>query len=285
MTFSAPMSRGAAEECSPRRKPWGRARTAGKPRQGRQRHDPLLTPWASFGVQALACTGATQAHVRLPCATTVDSVNWNLPINHLSQTTLRELPPECLTAPPTSSPLPTIRAAFAPVSNLAAAETYTRKLAHSHYENFSVVSLLLPSRLRQDFCNIYAFCRTADDLGDEVGDRDRSLECLANFKEQTRACYAGQASTAVFVALSTTIRKYDIPIQPFLDLIDAFEQDQRITPLRHLRPARRLLPPQRRPRRPARALHVRLPRPAAPEALRQDLHRASAHQFLAGCPP
>ena len=62
--------------------------------------------------------------------------------------------------------------ALAPaVAGPADAERRTRQLAHSHYENFSVVSLLLPRDLRQDFCNIYAFCRVADDLGDELGDR------------------------------------------------------------------------------------------------------------------
>lgn len=122
----------------------------------------------------------------------------------------------------------TVRAAFQPVSDLAAAETYTRQLAHTHYENFSVVSVLLPRHLRQDFCNVYAFCRIADDLGDEVGDRQKATEFLEAFKEQTRACYAGESRTAVFVAIKGTIARHDIPITPFLDLIDAFEQDQRI---------------------------------------------------------
>jgi squalene synthase HpnC len=119
--------------------------------------------------------------------------------------------------------------AFTPVAGLAEAEAYTRKLAHEHYENFSVVSMLLPKRLRQDFCNIYAFCRTADDLGDETGgDTAKSLEMLGRFKEMTRECYQGRAQTAVFVALRGTIQKCDIPDKPFLDLIDAFEQDQRV---------------------------------------------------------
>ncbi len=91
------------------------------------------------------------------------------------------------------------------------------------------MSVLLPGELRQDFCNVYAFCRIADDLGDEVGDQARALELLAGFKQQTRACYAGHAATAVFVALKTTIDKHDIPLDPLLNLIDAFEQDQRIT--------------------------------------------------------
>ncbi|HWE03488.1 MAG TPA: squalene synthase HpnC [Tepidisphaeraceae bacterium] len=122
----------------------------------------------------------------------------------------------------------TVAAAFAPVATLADAEAYTRRLAHTHYENFSVVSVLLPKRLRQDFCNVYAFCRIADDLGDEVGDRQKALEYLADFKSQTRDCYKGESATAVFVALKGTIDRHDIPIDPFLDLIDAFEQDQRV---------------------------------------------------------
>ena len=123
---------------------------------------------------------------------------------------------------------PTVRAAFTPVAGIAQAEAYARDLVHSHYENFSVISVLLPKRLRQDFCNVYAFCRTADDLGDEVGDREKASQFLADFKEQTRECYRGKATTAVFVALAGTIQRHDIPIEPFLDLIDAFEQDQRI---------------------------------------------------------
>jgi len=129
---------------------------------------------------------------------------------------------------PDGMPL-TVRAAFAPVSSLAEAEAYTRQLAHSHYENFSVISVLLPKPLRQDFCNVYAFCRIADDLGDEVGDRQKASEFLAAFKSQTRDCYEGKSTTAVFVALKGTIDRHNIPIDPFLDLIDAFEQDQRVS--------------------------------------------------------
>jgi len=128
----------------------------------------------------------------------------------------------------------TIRAAFAPVGGAAEAEAYTRALTSSHYENFSVVSVLLPKRLRQDFCNVYAFCRIADDLGDEVADKGRAAGYLADFQAQTEQCYAGMAgaaaapTTAVFVALTQTIRRHDIPAQPFLDLISAFRQDQTV---------------------------------------------------------
>jgi len=123
----------------------------------------------------------------------------------------------------------TLRAAFAPMSDPAAAEAYTRQLTHSHYENFSVVSALLPRHLRQDFCNVYAFCRIADDLGDEISDRQKALEALAAFRRQLKRAYEGQADTAVFLALGETNRRHSIPMKPFDDLISAFEQDQTVT--------------------------------------------------------
>lgn len=109
------------------------------------------------------------------------------------------------------------------------AETYTRWLATHHYENFHVVSFLLPKRLHQDFYNVYAFCRWADDLGDEIGDPAESLRLLAWWREELEAMYAGRVQHPVFVALQSTARKYDLPKQLFADLISAFEQDQRVT--------------------------------------------------------
>ena len=136
-------------------------------------------------------------------------------------------------SPASSSAIPvgpaTVEMAFAPAGSLAAARAYTWRLAHSHYENFTVVSVLLPSRIRQDFCNIYAFCRTADDLGDEIPDRDRSLQLLNRFRDETLAMYAGRPQSLIFQALAETVQRHAIPPAPFLDLIDAFEQDQRLT--------------------------------------------------------
>ncbi len=111
----------------------------------------------------------------------------------------------------------------------AEAEQYTRWLATHHYENFHVVSFLLPKRLHQDFYNVYAFCRWADDLGDEIGDTSESLRLLGWWRDELEAMYLGQVRHPVFVALEGTARKYDLPKQLFADLISAFEQDQRVT--------------------------------------------------------
>lgn len=108
------------------------------------------------------------------------------------------------------------------------AREYCRRLATTHYENFPVVTWLLPRSMRQHFYNIYAYCRWADDLGDEVGDPARSLALLSWWREELAACYDGRSGHPVFVALAPTIREFGIPAGPFADLISAFEQDQTV---------------------------------------------------------
>lgn len=112
--------------------------------------------------------------------------------------------------------------------SLVEAEAYCRRLARRHYENFPVATWLLPRTLRQHFFNVYAYCRWSDDLADEVHDAERSLFLLSWWRGELEACYAGRAGHPVFVALARTIDKFAIPAEPFLDLVSAFEQDQRV---------------------------------------------------------
>jgi len=111
----------------------------------------------------------------------------------------------------------------------AEAREYCRRLARTHYENFSVATWFLPERLRQDFFNVYAYCRISDDLGDEVGNARASLSLLDQWGAELEACYAGNPRHPVFVALAETVRKCEIPKQTFVDLLTAFRQDQRVS--------------------------------------------------------
>src|SRR5215831_3510048 len=113
--------------------------------------------------------------------------------------------------------------------SLSEAQEYCRKLARSHYENFSVATWFLPQHLRQHFCNVYAYCRISDDLGDEVGNPEASLRLLDEWENELIACYAGSPRHPVFVALAETVVKFDIPKKPFADLLTAFRQDQTTT--------------------------------------------------------
>ena len=118
----------------------------------------------------------------------------------------------------------------APAAGCSPAEAlrYTHWLATHHYENFNVVSWLLPRELHQHFYNVYAYCRWADDLGDEVPDTARALELLSWWERELDACYDGRPAHPVFVALRETILAKDIPRQPFADLLRAFRQDQTV---------------------------------------------------------
>jgi len=110
--------------------------------------------------------------------------------------------------------------------NSFAAQQYTKWLATHHYENFNVVSWLLPKELHQHFYNVYAYCRWADDLGDEIPDKERALELLNWWERELDACYEDKPSHPVFVALHETVVARDVPKQPFADLLKAFRQDQ-----------------------------------------------------------
>jgi squalene synthase HpnC len=108
----------------------------------------------------------------------------------------------------------------------AQAHAYCAQLARTHYENFSVATLLLPRRLIPHFHHIYAYCRWADDLGDETGGGQRALDLLHWWREELLRCYDGEPRHPVMIALSQTIERFAIPPTPFLALLQAFEQDQ-----------------------------------------------------------
>lgn len=111
---------------------------------------------------------------------------------------------------------------------LAEAQQWCKTLATTHYENFHVATLFLPATLRPHFHSIYAFCRTSDDLGDEVEDAATATRLLAEWRAMLQECFSTPELSRhpVFVALQPTIAQRQLPIQPFEDLISAFEQDQ-----------------------------------------------------------
>jgi squalene synthase HpnC len=112
-----------------------------------------------------------------------------------------------------------------PAATLPEAQAYCRQLALSHYENFTVVSRLFPRALHQHLCNVYAYCRWADDLADEPIEGAEPLALLDWWEGQLNAAYAGEAAHPVFVALRDTIREFQLPQQPFADLLLAFRRD------------------------------------------------------------
>lgn len=110
--------------------------------------------------------------------------------------------------------------------SLSEAQKYCRDLTRSHYENFTVGSYLLPRGLRQHICNVYAFSRYADDLADEEKSPEKRIKKLDDWEKKLTACYKGDFQHQIFVALSETVRKFQIPQRLFINLLVAFKQDQ-----------------------------------------------------------
>jgi squalene synthase HpnC len=94
-------------------------------------------------------------------------------------------------------------------------------LARSHYENFTIASLLMPAAMRKHMYAIYAYARIADDFADE----DRDLAKLDEWERELDLAYAGKPRHPVFVALADTVTRFDIPREPFADLLVAFRSD------------------------------------------------------------
>lgn len=104
---------------------------------------------------------------------------------------------------------------------------YCQYVARVHYENFQIASWLIPRRLRQDFFNIYAYCRWSDDCADEAVDSQQATALLSWWRGQLHAMFDGDVPNhPVMQALSETVRHHGLPKEPFDALIDAFEQDQ-----------------------------------------------------------
>ena len=112
-----------------------------------------------------------------------------------------------------------------PTLDRGAAEAFCRLVAERHYENFSVVSRLVPPRLRQDFANVYAFCRWSDDLADEAANPAVGLAALGRWRAGLDECLDGRPGHPVYVALAATIRRHALDGRPFHDLLDAFAED------------------------------------------------------------
>lgn len=123
------------------------------------------------------------------------------------------------------------------MSSIEDAYAACRRLAKSHYENFPVASRLLPARLRPHVAAIYAFARIADDFADEPGrDTEERLRLLTDWRARLHSRPVtppdprsspdeGPPPGLLFDALHDTIERFDLPVELFDDLLDAFTQD------------------------------------------------------------
>jgi squalene synthase HpnC len=99
-------------------------------------------------------------------------------------------------------------------------------LARNHYENFPVVSFLIPKHLQKDIAIVYWFARTADDLADEgnFSDEER-LKNLQSFEDEFTKSLDRKSDNEYFIKVSETIKNRNLLPKNFYDLLSAFKQD------------------------------------------------------------
>ncbi len=113
-------------------------------------------------------------------------------------------------------------------SNKKISSTYKSAIefAKNHYENFPVVSLLIPKALRKHIAIIYWFARTADDFADEGNIKnDERLQHLNNFEHSLDDLLTRKYKTPFEEALNETIKQKNLTSRLFYDLLKAFKQD------------------------------------------------------------
>ncbi|MBO9540601.1 phytoene/squalene synthase family protein [bacterium] len=111
---------------------------------------------------------------------------------------------------------------------LAESRALCRTMASTHGKSFYFASFFLPPACRVAMYALYAFCRTADDLVDRADGRDPALVRaeLAEVRATLTSIYDGlNPAGAYWPALTDAIRRYRVPIRPFLDLLDGVEMD------------------------------------------------------------
>jgi len=105
------------------------------------------------------------------------------------------------------------------------AYAYCEEFVRAHHEIYPVASRLVPAAIRPHLMAVYAFARSADDFADEPEYDGRRSEALSRWEEELRLASHGEATHPVFIALSDTIEKRDLPVPPFEDLLSAFRSD------------------------------------------------------------
>lgn len=115
------------------------------------------------------------------------------------------------------------------------------RLATATNSNFYYSFLFLSPPKRRAITTVYEFCRILDDIVDSdtmssgkgsVGKaatteerlRDRFAE-LQHWRDEVEGCYQGIPETAFGERLMDTIDEFELPKQPFLDIIEGMEMD------------------------------------------------------------
>ena len=116
-----------------------------------------------------------------------------------------------------------------PLSELPAANAHVVAVVEGASSSFSMGMKSLPPAERLAMFAIYAFCREVDDVADEGGTTEQRLAELELWRDEVERLYAGAPTRLTSLALLEPVRRFRLPKEEFLALIDGMEMDARET--------------------------------------------------------
>ena len=101
-----------------------------------------------------------------------------------------------------------------------------KEIAKKSNSSFYYAFNLLPAKQRDAMNTVYAFCRQTDDIVDEGTISDAvKYEKLRKWRIELEKSLRGLSDYPLINKLSRTIQNFNIPLQPFFDLIKGMEMD------------------------------------------------------------
>lgn len=114
---------------------------------------------------------------------------------------------------------------------LEAAYRDCERVTRAEATNFYYGIRLLPADKRRAMCAVYAFARWIDDIGDGTLDPAAKATALADARRALAAPPTGEAP--LLLALDDAARRFDLPRDALVDLIDGVEMDLADTRYEH----------------------------------------------------
>ena len=101
------------------------------------------------------------------------------------------------------------------------------EILRRHYENFPVATRFLTAERRLALVAVYAFARQADDIADAEAPPAERLAALDTVERALLRALDDEPEGPVLTALADAVDRHRLPVEPLLDLLEAFRMDAR----------------------------------------------------------
>lgn len=102
----------------------------------------------------------------------------------------------------------------------------SKEIAQKSKSSFYYAFSLLPNEKRDAMNTVYAFCRKTDDIIDEGTEPDEiKYENLRKWRLEFEKAFNGSSEFSLLNKVAKTIKQFNIPVDPFFDLIKGMEMD------------------------------------------------------------